>query len=88
MVEGVKDCGEGWKVASTPLECSAAVTAVGFAPNSIADQRYTVFVVCILSPSFKVIGRDIDKTCHSTLVVLWLGIFGLVLPSIITECLS
>ena len=39
-VEGAKDCGDGWRVASPPLECSTAVTAVDFAPVQLRDQRY------------------------------------------------
>ena len=39
-IEGARDCGEGWKVASNPLECSEAVTAVHFAPVSLKDGRY------------------------------------------------
>ena len=46
-MEGAKDCGDGWRVASPPLECSAAVTAVDFAPVPLRDQRYIIVPLAI-----------------------------------------
>ena len=43
-IEGAKDCGEGWKVASSPLECSHAVTAVDFAPTKTREDDYLVAI--------------------------------------------
>lgn len=39
MEGGTRDCGEGWRVMSTPLECSHAATAVDFAPTTSPDKR-------------------------------------------------
>ena len=39
MEGSTRDCGEGWRVMSTPLECSHAVTAVDFAPTTSPDKR-------------------------------------------------
>ena len=38
-VEGARDCGDGWRVASEALECAHAVTAVDFAPCVLQDKR-------------------------------------------------
>ena len=46
-VEGAKDCGDGWRVASPPLECSTAVTAVDFAPVQLKDERYMYMYIAL-----------------------------------------
>lgn len=46
-VEGAKDCGDGWRVASPPLECSTPVTAVDFAPVQLKDERYMYMYIAL-----------------------------------------
>ncbi len=40
-VEGV-ECGGGWRMGGPPLECTAAVTAVDFAPIKTTDERFGI----------------------------------------------
>ena len=51
-MEGARDWGEGWRVASEALECAHAVTAVDFAPSVLQDERspsesYNVYLFVI-----------------------------------------
>ena len=38
-VEGVKDCGNGWKMAADPHACSEPITAISVAPVILEDNR-------------------------------------------------
>ena len=40
-VEGV-ECGGRWRMGGPPLECTAAVTAVDFAPIKTTDERFGI----------------------------------------------
>jgi elongator complex protein 2 len=43
-VEGVKDCGNGWKMAADPHACSEPITAISVAPVILEDNSYLVAV--------------------------------------------